>query len=74
MAEDDRRRTRYRPLVAAGLVTFIAGIALTATEHAPVIVVLGMLLLGAGGIALVSLAFLAVGESEDRHRRDNPHG
>jgi uncharacterized membrane-anchored protein len=74
MPADRRRPTPYRPLVAAGLVALIAGIALTATEHAVVVVVVGLLLLGVGGVALVSLGFLAIGESEDRHRRDNPHG
>jgi uncharacterized membrane-anchored protein len=74
MPPDHRRPTPYRPLVAAGLVALIAGIALTATEHAVVIVVIGLLLLGIGGVVLVSLGFLAIGESEDRHRREHPHG
>jgi hypothetical protein len=34
----------------------------------------GLVLLGIGGVLLVSLAFLMVGESEDRHRERHPGG
>jgi hypothetical protein len=38
------------------------------------VVTIGLVVLGIGGVTLVSLAFLAVGESEDRHREQNPGG
>jgi hypothetical protein len=65
---------RHRGLLAAGLVTLIAGIAMTATDNGVAVVVIGLVLLGIGGVTLVSLAFLAVGESEDRHRERHPGG
>ena len=52
--------------------TLIAGIAMTATDNGVVVVTIGLLLLGIGGVSLVSLAFLMVGESEDRHRERHP--
>jgi hypothetical protein len=55
-------------------VTLIAGIAMTATDNGVVVVTIGLLLLGIGGVSLVSLAFLMVGESEDRHRERHPNG
>lgn len=60
--------------LAIGLITLIVGMAMTATDNGVVIVVIGLVLLGIGGVVLVSLAFLVVGESEDRHRRRNPGG
>jgi hypothetical protein len=64
----------HRIILAIGLVTLIAGIAMTATDNGVVIVTIGLLLLGIGGVSLVSLAFLMVGESEDRHRKRHPNG
>jgi|RhiMethySRZTD1v2_1073278.scaffolds.fasta_scaffold1704112_2 hypothetical protein len=64
----------HRIILAIGLVTLIAGIAMTATDNGVVIVTIGLLLLGIGGVSLVSLAFLMVGESEDRHRERHPNG
>ena len=64
----------HRIILAIGLVTLIAGIAMTATDNGVVIVTIGLLLLGVGGVSLVSLAFLMVGESEDRHRERHPNG
>ena len=52
----------HRIILAIGLVTLIAGIAMTATDNGVVIVTIGLLLLGIGGVSLVSLAFLMVGE------------
>ena len=49
-------------LLAFGLVTLIAGIAMTAADFGVVVVTIGLVLLGIGGVSLVSLAFLAVGE------------
>ena len=63
----------HRIILAIGLVTLIAGIAMTATDNGVVVVTIGLLLLGIGGVSLVSLAFLMVGESEDRHRERHPN-
>ena len=60
--------------LAAGLLTLIPGIVMTATDNGVVVVTIGLVLLGLGGVILVSLVFLAVGESEDRHRERHPHG
>jgi uncharacterized membrane-anchored protein len=65
---------RHRVLLTVGIVTLIAGIAMTATDNGVVVVTIGLVLLGIGGVLLVSLAFLAVGESEDRHRERHPGG
>jgi hypothetical protein len=64
----------HRVLLTVGLVTLIAGIAMTATDNGVVVVTIGLVLLGIGGVLLVSLAFLAVGESGDRHRERHPGG
>ena len=64
----------HRIILAIGLVTLIAGIAMTAQDNGVVVVTIGLLLLGIGGVLLVSLAFLMVGESEDRHRERHPRG
>lgn len=65
---------RHPRLLAFGLATLIAGIAMTAADFGVVVVTIGLVVLGVGGVTLVSLAFLAVGESEDRHRERHPHG
>jgi hypothetical protein len=38
------------------------------------VVTIGLVIMGIGGVLLVSLAFLIVGESEDRHRERHPRG
>jgi hypothetical protein len=65
---------RHPVLLAIGIVTLIAGIAMTATDNGVVVVTIGLVVLGIGGVLLVSLAFLLVGESEDRHRERHPGG
>jgi hypothetical protein len=65
---------RHRVTIAIGLVALIAGIAMTAVDNGVVVVTIGLVLLGVGGVLLVSLAFLMVGESEDRHRERHPGG
>ena len=55
--------------IAAGVVCAFAGIALLVLGSGGVSMVVGVGLLGLAGIALVSLAFLLVGESEDREYR-----
>jgi hypothetical protein len=66
--------SRHPWLLGIGLVTLIAGIAMTATDNGVVVVTIGLVVLGVGGVLLVSLAFLLVGESEDRHREHHPGG
>ena len=61
-------------LLITGLVTLIIGIAMTATDNGVVVVTIGLVILGIGGVLLVSLMFLAIGESEDRHRERHPGG
>jgi hypothetical protein len=65
---------RHRLMLGIGIVTLLAGIAMTATDNGVVVVTIGLVLLGVGGVLLVSLAFLLVGESEDRHRERHPGG
>jgi uncharacterized membrane-anchored protein len=64
----------HRVLLAFGIVALIAGIAMTATDNGVVVVTIGLVLLGLGGVTLVSLAFLMIGESEDRDRERRPGG
>jgi hypothetical protein len=65
---------RHRLLIAIGVVALIAGSVMTATDNGVVVVTIGLVVLGVGGVLLVSLAFLLVGESEDRHRERHPGG
>jgi hypothetical protein len=65
---------RHRLLIAIGVVALIAGTVMTATDNGVVVVTIGLVVLGIGGVLLVSLAFLIVGESEDRHRERHPRG
>ena len=65
---------RHRLLIAIGVAALIAGGVMTATDNGVVVVTIGLVVLGIGGVMLVSLAFLLVGESEDRHRERHPGG
>jgi hypothetical protein len=65
---------RHRLLIAIGVVALLAGGVMTATDNGVVVVTIGLVVLGIGGVLLVSLAFLLVGESEDRHRERHPGG
>jgi len=65
---------RHRLLIALGVAALIVGTAMTATDRGVVVVTIGLVVLGIGGVLLVSLAFLIVGESEDRHRERHPGG
>jgi hypothetical protein len=65
---------RHRLLIAIGVIALVAGTAMTATDNGVVVVTIGLVVLGIGGVLLVSLAFLIVGESEDRHRERHPGG
>jgi hypothetical protein len=66
------RRLTTADLVAGGLgaVTLLAGLVLIVTSGDSTGKTAGAVLLGLAGIAFVALAFLIVGESEDRDRRN----
>jgi O-acetylhomoserine/O-acetylserine sulfhydrylase-like pyridoxal-dependent enzyme len=71
-ARPTQRRSR-RPLtgvdrvtLAAGFACLIAGIVVLAAASGFAAVIVGIVLLGLAGIDFVALAFLLVGESEDR--------
>ena len=65
---------RHRNLIALGVVALLVGSFMTAVDRGVVVVTIGLVVLGIGGVLLVSLAFLIVGESEDRHRERHPGG
>jgi len=52
--------------VAVGFVALAAGVVLVVFVHGIVGSTIGICLLGVSGVAFVALAFLLVGESEDR--------
>jgi hypothetical protein len=73
MAEKPReRRSRRRSTVAdrvtiaAGMVSLIAGIVVLIVASGFAAAIVGVVLIGLAAIAFVALAFLLVGESEDR--------
>jgi hypothetical protein len=53
--------------VFIGCAALVAGVLVLVLAHGTIASAIGICLLGASGIAFVSLAFLLVGESEDRH-------
>ena len=55
---------------AIGALAFLAGLVLVLAAGDTIASIIGAGLLGLGGIAFVALAFLLVGESEDRDRRN----
>jgi NADH:ubiquinone oxidoreductase subunit 5 (subunit L)/multisubunit Na+/H+ antiporter MnhA subunit len=61
-------------LFGGALALLVAGIVLLALASTVVLEAIGWALVGVAGVALVSLAFLLVGESEDRDRARNPRG
>ena len=76
-AERERARRQRRANLAigiAGAAALVAGTALALAVRGIGAVVAGSVIAGLGGIALVSLAFLLVGQSEDRERARNPRG
>lgn len=64
----------HRGILVTGVVLLVAGAVLAAVADATWLAALGWGLVGVGGVVLVSLAFLLVGESEDRDRLRNPRG
>jgi len=67
-------RMGHPRILAAGLVLLFGGTALALAVDSVLISAIGWGLFGIGGVVLVSLAFLLVGESEDRDRLRNPRG
>jgi hypothetical protein len=65
---------RHRALLLTGLGLLVGGLVLAAVAGPVVVVAVGWALFGIGGVLLVSLAFLLVGESEDRDRMKHPGG
>jgi hypothetical protein len=67
------RRLTTADLLAGGLgvITLLAGLVLIVTSDGSTARTVGAVLLGLAGIAFVALAFLIVGESEDRDRGNN---
>ena len=63
-----------RNIVGLSLVLFAAGVVLLLVADAVLVSAVGWALVGIAGVLLVSLAFLLVGESEDRDRAKHPHG
>jgi hypothetical protein len=65
---------RHRALLLSGLGLLVGGLVLAAVAGPVVVVAVGWGLFGIGGVLLVSLAFLLVGESEDEDRVKHPGG
>jgi hypothetical protein len=63
-----------RGILIAALALLAAGIVLAAVGTSVLVTAIGWGLFGVALVILVSLAFLLVGESEDRDRLRNPHG
>lgn len=55
--------------VSIGCAALVAGVLVLVLTHGTVASTIGICLLGVCGIAFVTLMFLLVGESEDRHYR-----
>ena len=63
-----------RGILVAALVILAAGIVLAAVGSSVLVTAIGWALFGVALVLLVSLAFLLVGESEDRDQLKNPRG
>lgn len=61
-------------LAVLGALALVAGVVVLVSAHGDAATVAGIALTGLSGIAFVALAFLLVGESEDRDRRRHPRG
>jgi len=67
-------RMGHPRILAVGLVLLVGGAVLGLAAHPILLSAIGWGLFGIGGVVLLSLAFLLVGESEDRDRLRNPRG
>jgi len=63
-----------RGILVAALVVLAVGIVLAAVGSSVLVTAIGWALFGVALVLLLSLAFLLVGESEDRDRLRNPRG
>jgi hypothetical protein len=63
-----------RMILVAALALLAVGIVLAAVGSSVLVTAVGWALFGVALVLLVSLAFLLVGESEDRDRLHNPRG
>jgi hypothetical protein len=61
-----------RVAIGIALFSFAGGVALLAGVRGFTASIFGVFLVGIAAIAAVSLAFLLIGESEDRHYRKGP--
>ncbi len=68
------RSTDTKTVAAAGAIALIAGLAVLALAGGIAAIVAASALLGLAGIAFVSLAFLVIGEGEERDRERHPRG
>jgi hypothetical protein len=64
----------HRGIIAAGVLLAASGLALLLIDGGIIATVLGASLLGLAGVVFTALAFLLVGESEDRDRLRHPRG
>jgi hypothetical protein len=76
MSAQSRENGGMANAIIAGLalLALVVGIVLLLTLDGIAAMVAGIVLIGLAGIALVSLAFLVVGQGEDRDRMRNPRG
>jgi MFS family permease len=63
-----------RALIAFAAIALVGGAIVLALADSTVAMVIGAGLIGLAAIALVSLAFLLIGQSEERDRRRHPRG
>jgi hypothetical protein len=64
----------HRTIIGAGILIAASGLALLLLDGGIIATVLGASLLGLAGVIFTALAFLVVGESEDRDRLRHPRG
>jgi NADH:ubiquinone oxidoreductase subunit 5 (subunit L)/multisubunit Na+/H+ antiporter MnhA subunit len=63
-----------RRIGAAAAALFVAGVVLLVVTDTVAVNAIGWALVGIAGVLLVALAFLLVGQSEDRDRSRHPNG
>jgi len=68
------RRPENRVAVVVAVVAIVAGAITMATLSGSAQIIASTVLFGLAGIAVVSLVFLLVGESEEDDRRRHPRG